>query len=73
MIVAFTCEMCGYGGYAENGLAYEHGDAACPHCGCRSWDVAEPDSVGYLDDDREAESSPLASSPTVSFWSQLPG
>ncbi len=57
MIVAYSCEMCGYSGYTSNWQPYERGEVGCPQCGNHHWHVAEPDAVGYLDDDREAVQS----------------
>lgn len=71
MIDAFSCDMCGYGGLTNESHKFEHGDIACPRCGYRHWSVAAPDDVGYFDDDRDVAQSPLASSPTVAFWSQF--
>ena len=46
-----------------DGQPYERGDIACPRCGTHLWVVAEPDEVGYLDDDRElAQAQPVSSS-----------
>ena len=69
MIVAFSCETCGYGGYAADGQPYEHGDIACPRCGTHLWVVAEPDEVGYLDDDRELAQAQPVSSSYANAWS----
>lgn len=73
MIVAFSCETCGYGGYDEEGQSYERGEVACPQCGSHLWIVAEPDAVGYLDDDREINATQPVSSSFDASWSSFPG
>ena len=73
MIVAFSCETCGYGGYTSAQAPYERGEVACPECGCHLWTVAEPDEVGYLDDDRELESAQTHSSSFDQVWTQFAG
>ena len=73
MIVAFSCETCGYGGYSDDRQPYERGDIACPECGSHLWIVAEPDEVGYLDDDREIATTPTGSSSFDAAWSSFPG
>lgn len=71
MFDAYSCDVCGYGGLTQESQQYEHGDIACPRCGSRYWNVAGLDDTGYFDDDRDVAQSPLASSPTVAFWSQF--
>ena len=71
MELLYSCEMCGYCGSTSSLTNDERRREACPRCGSYHGFVAEPDDVGYMDDERDVLGA--GQSQGVSAWSAFAG